>query len=80
MKLSPLIFCVRPECIFFLVASYLYPDEAMLRKRIQELQHYRRMGLTTAADIDKYEQDCQKRVRSFLFYITLTHGNTNCFN
>lgn len=34
----------------------------MLRKRIQELQHYRRMGLTSAADIDKYEQDVVKRV------------------
>jgi transcriptional adapter 2-alpha len=37
-------------------------DEAMLRKKIQELQHYRRAGLTTAADIDKYEADSIKRV------------------
>jgi hypothetical protein len=35
----------------------------MLRKRIQELQHYRRMGLTTAADIDKFEMDSIRRVR-----------------
>lgn len=35
----------------------------MLRKRVQELQHYRRMGLTNAADIEKYEQDVLKRVR-----------------
>ncbi|EGO00398.1 hypothetical protein SERLA73DRAFT_122418 [Serpula lacrymans var. lacrymans S7.3] len=41
-------------------ADILY--EAILRKRIQELQHYRRMGLTTAADIEKYEVDCIKRV------------------
>jgi transcriptional adapter 2-alpha len=34
----------------------------MLRKRIQDLQHYRRMGLTTAADIEKYENDIVKRV------------------
>ena len=34
----------------------------MLRKRIQELQQYRRMGLTTAADIDKFESDIVKRV------------------
>lgn len=34
----------------------------MLRKRIQELQHYRRMGLVSAADIDKYEIDVAKRV------------------
>jgi hypothetical protein len=34
----------------------------MLRKKIQELQHYRRMGLTTAADIDKYEGDIVRRV------------------
>ena len=38
----------------------------MLRKRIQELQHYRRMGLTSAADIDRYEQDVAKRVRGTL--------------
>ncbi|EKM54820.1 uncharacterized protein PHACADRAFT_163214 [Phanerochaete carnosa HHB-10118-sp] len=35
--------------------------EAMLRKRIAELQHYRRMGLTNAADIEKYENDAQAR-------------------
>ena len=35
----------------------------MLRKRIQELQHYRRMGLTTAGDIDKFEMDSIRRVR-----------------
>ncbi|PSR70980.1 hypothetical protein PHLCEN_2v13156 [Hermanssonia centrifuga] len=35
--------------------------EAILRKRIQELQHYRRMGLTTPADIDKYDMDVIKR-------------------
>ncbi|KAL6301252.1 hypothetical protein BKA93DRAFT_828374 [Sparassis latifolia] len=40
-------------------ADILY--EAVLRKRIQELQHYRRMGLTTAADIEKYEADVIKR-------------------
>ena len=38
-------------------------DEQILRKRIQELQHYRRMGLTSAADIDKFEVDVAKRVR-----------------
>lgn len=35
----------------------------MLRKRIAELQHYRRMGLSTVAEIDKYEADVVKRVR-----------------
>ncbi|EIW83540.1 hypothetical protein CONPUDRAFT_53341 [Coniophora puteana RWD-64-598 SS2] len=35
--------------------------EAMLRKRIQDLQHYRRMGLLTPGDIDKYEVDFQRR-------------------
>ncbi|KAI9437535.1 hypothetical protein H4582DRAFT_1853317 [Lactarius indigo] len=38
--------------------------EAMLRKRIAELQQYRRLGLTTAADIKKWEEDLYKRVRS----------------
>ncbi|KAI0633529.1 hypothetical protein C8Q77DRAFT_1057652 [Trametes polyzona] len=36
-------------------ADILY--EHILRKRIQELQHYRRMGLRTPADIEKYEAD-----------------------
>ncbi|KAI8993956.1 hypothetical protein BD414DRAFT_436331 [Trametes punicea] len=40
-------------------ADILY--EHMLRKRIQELQHYRRMGLRTPADIEKYEADVAKR-------------------
>ncbi|KAF5369420.1 hypothetical protein D9758_002539 [Tetrapyrgos nigripes] len=35
--------------------------EALLRKRIKELQDYRRLGLVTAADIDKYEADVVKR-------------------
>ncbi|KAK0462629.1 uncharacterized protein EV420DRAFT_1619133 [Desarmillaria tabescens] len=40
-------------------ADVLY--EALLRQRIQELQQYRRLGLVTAADIDKYKSDLQKR-------------------
>ncbi|KIM78832.1 hypothetical protein PILCRDRAFT_823942 [Piloderma croceum F 1598] len=43
-------------------ADMLY--ESMLRKKIQELQHYRRMGLTTAADIDKYESDIVRRTQA----------------
>jgi transcriptional adapter 2-alpha len=35
----------------------------MLRKKIQDLQQYRRLGLSTAADIDKYLNDLAKRVR-----------------
>ncbi|KAG8900245.1 Transcriptional adapter ada2 [Tulasnella sp. 403] len=31
--------------------------EVALRKRIQELQEYRRMGITTFAEADKYEKD-----------------------
>ncbi|OCH88639.1 SWIRM-domain-containing protein [Obba rivulosa] len=38
--------------------------ESLLRKRIQDLQHYRRMGLTTAADIDKYDADVAKRAQA----------------
>jgi len=43
-------------------ADILY--ESLLRKRIAELQHYRRMGLTTVADIDKYEADLAKRTQA----------------
>ncbi|KAF9482230.1 SWIRM-domain-containing protein [Pholiota conissans] len=37
--------------------------EALLRKRIQELQAYRRHGLSTSADIEKYEADLAKRTQ-----------------
>ncbi|KAJ7715942.1 hypothetical protein DFH07DRAFT_862497 [Mycena maculata] len=42
-------------------ADVLY--EAMLRKKIQDLQQYRRLGLSTAADIDKYLNDLAKRTQ-----------------
>lgn len=42
--------------------SNMTTDEALLRKRIQELQSYRRLGLSTSADIEKYEVDLAKRV------------------
>ena len=50
-------------------------DEAILRERIQELQYYRRMGLTTAGDIDKFEMDCilRVRIRSFSMWSHLLH-------
>ena len=41
--------------------------ESILRKRIQELQHYRRMGLRTTADIERYDADLAKRVRLLSF-------------
>ncbi|EPQ57143.1 SWIRM-domain-containing protein [Gloeophyllum trabeum ATCC 11539] len=41
------------------VTDMLY--EHTLRRRIQELQLYRRLGLRTAADIDQYELDAAKR-------------------
>jgi hypothetical protein len=34
----------------------------MLRKRIQELQTYRRLGLRSAGDIEKYDADLAKKV------------------
>jgi len=38
--------------------------EAVLRKRIAELQQYRRLGLSTAADIKKWEDDLYKRTQA----------------
>lgn len=62
---SPSTFlCVNNEII------HIRLDESVLRKRIQELQLYRRMGLTTAADIERYESDVAKRVR--VNFITLS--------
>lgn len=57
--------------------NILASDEAILRKRIQELQHYRRLGLCTAADIDKYEHDLAKRVRTrCLYYLSSLHHSS----
>jgi len=58
-RLRPFARLQTAEDFEVFTADILY--ESMLRKRIQELQHYRRMGLTTAADIDKYEADVAKR-------------------
>ena len=52
--------------------SLLYIDEALLRKRIQELQQYRRLGLSTPADIEKYDLDVAKRVCSPILLATST--------
>ncbi|KAF9651447.1 SWIRM-domain-containing protein [Thelephora ganbajun] len=38
--------------------------EATLRKRIQELQMYRRLGLRSAGDIEKYDADLAKRAHA----------------
>ncbi|KAG5639467.1 hypothetical protein H0H81_001589 [Sphagnurus paluster] len=38
--------------------------EAILRKKILDLQTYRRLGLTSAADIEKYEADLAKRAQA----------------
>ncbi|KAJ3997841.1 hypothetical protein F5050DRAFT_1748793 [Lentinula boryana] len=40
-------------------ADILY--EALLRKRIKELQDQRRLGLQTAGDVEKFENDCGRR-------------------
>ena len=48
------------------VTHCLPVDEHMLRKRIQDLQHYRRMGLRTSADIEKYDADVIKRASRLL--------------
>jgi hypothetical protein len=72
MKCSPLTSYVRID-LHLVSRTDCLPDEAMLRKRIGELQQYRKLGLTTAADIKKWEDDLYKRVR--LAYLT-----PPCFN
>jgi transcriptional adapter 2-alpha len=51
-------------------ADILY--EAMLRKRIADLQQYRRLGITNAADLQQFEEDSRKRVRTFFGSASLT--------
>lgn len=46
-------------------SHFVIAGEAVLRKRIQELQHYRKMGLRTVADIERYDADVARRVRIF---------------
>jgi transcriptional adapter 2-alpha len=55
------------------VSHFTRADETLLRKRIQELQHYRRLGLQTAADIEKYDQDVIRRVSCHLLQQFLQH-------
>lgn len=39
-----------------------HTDEQALRKHISDLQEYRQAGLTTFADVDKYEKEKGQRV------------------
>ena len=50
------------EFYFVELMQHAISGEAILRKRIQELQHYRRMGLRTVADIERYDADVARRV------------------
>ncbi|KIK41266.1 hypothetical protein CY34DRAFT_806302 [Suillus luteus UH-Slu-Lm8-n1] len=61
-RLRPFARLQTAEDFEVFTADILY--EAMLRKRIQELQHYRRMGLTTPADIDKFDHDSIRRAQA----------------
>ena len=47
---------------FVELMQHAISGEAILRKRIQELQHYRKMGLRTVADIERYDADVARRV------------------
>ena len=65
--------CNTPTCTTIsLMFTMLFLDEALLRKRIQELQQYRRLGLSTSADIEKYDLDLAKRVCSPILFINAT--------
>lgn len=56
-------------------------DEAMLRKQIQELQSYRRLGLQTVADIDKYQVDLNnRRVSVSLMYVVGSYFHPGSHN
>jgi tRNA A37 threonylcarbamoyladenosine synthetase subunit TsaC/SUA5/YrdC len=43
-------------------------DEQVLRAKITKLQEYRRLGLRTAGDIETYQNDLTKRVRSVILH------------
>jgi len=45
-----------------ILANPLYIDETSLRRRIQELQHYRRLGIMSSTEIEKYENELYQRV------------------
>lgn len=54
----------RPHvsCIELQVLIPRYIDEQALRKHISDLQEYRQAGLTTFAEVDKYEKEKGQRV------------------
>jgi transcriptional adapter 2-alpha len=54
--------CTWYREIYLLRIAEQLPDESILRKRIQELQQYRRLGLRTATDVERYHADVEKRV------------------
>jgi len=71
------VFCADIVCKSYVIPSrsagltqFTPQDEAMLRKRIQELQTYRRLGLRSAGDIEKYDADLAKRVYRRLILVT----------
>ena len=71
------VFCADIVCKSYVISSrsagssqFKPQDEAMLRKRIQELQTYRRLGLRSAGDIEKYDADLAKRVHQRLIFVT----------
>jgi transcriptional adapter 2-alpha len=61
-------------------AEMCFSDEQVLRAKIAKLQEYRRLGLTTAADIEAYHIDLQKRVRKivllFAYACSYVHGQS----
>lgn len=46
-----------------LISTVPMSDEHMIRRRITELQEYRRQGITTAADAARYDTVKVQRVR-----------------
>ena len=64
--------CSTLTCTISSMVGVLSLDEALLRKRIQELQQYRRLGLSTSADIEKYDLDLAKRVCSPILFLNVT--------
>lgn len=61
MKILPQTFFVRCLPTIHKLSSPRL-DEGLLRKRIQDLQQYRRLGLVTPADIERYDLDLARRV------------------
>lgn len=58
---------------------FIFVDERRLRRRIEQLKEFRKMGITSNKEAEEYENDKKKRVNFQLsiFYFLTKHFSSN---